>query len=196
MENEKLLQPAESLALIESMINKAKNRFSENGQLYLLWGWTVFFCSLFHFIGIKFSLLPHPEMVWMLTWAAVIYQIIFLSKQKKKEKMKTYTDEVEAYVWIAFSVVMLLTIFLMAKNNAFNTMYPMFLVLYGIPTFLSGIVLRFKPLKVGGIICWVLAVIASFVWFEYQLLFLSLAVIAAWIVPGYLLRAKYKNENA
>lgn len=196
MENEKLLQPAESLALIESMINKAKNRFSENGQLYLLWGWTVFFCSLFHFIGIKFSLLPHPEMVWMLTWAAVIYQIIFLSKQKKKEKMKTYTDEVEAYVWIAFSVVMMLTIFLMAKNNAFNTMYPMFLVLYGIPTFLSGIVLRFKPLKVGGIICWVLAVIASFVWFEYQLLFLSLAVIAAWIVPGYLLRAKYKNENA
>ncbi|MBC7589237.1 MAG: hypothetical protein H7178_12855, partial [Chitinophagaceae bacterium] len=110
MENEKLLQPAESLALIESMINKAKNRFSENGQLYLLWGWTVFFCSLFHFIGIKFSLLPHPEMVWMLTWAAVIYQIIFLSKQKKKEKMKTYTDEVEAYVWIAFSVVMMLTI--------------------------------------------------------------------------------------
>ncbi|MBC7588606.1 MAG: hypothetical protein H7178_09625 [Chitinophagaceae bacterium] len=110
--------------------------------------------------------------------------------------MKTYTDEVEAYVWIAFSVVMMLTIFLMAKNNAFNTMYPMFLVLYGIPTFLSGIVLRFKPLKVGGIICWVLAVIASFVWFEYQLLFLSLAVIAAWIVPGYLLRAKYKNENA
>lgn len=196
MENEKLLQPAESLALIESMINKAKNRFSENGQLYLLWGWTVFFCSLFHFICIKFSLLPHPEMVWMLTWAAVIYQIIFLSKQKKKEKMKTYTDEVEAYVWIAFSVVMMLTIFLMAKNNAFNTMYPMFLVLYGIPTFLSGIVLRFKPLKVGGIICWVLAVIASFVWFEYQLLFLSLAVIAAWIVPGYLLRAKYKNENA
>ena len=196
MENEKLQQPAESLALIESMINKAKNSFSENGQLYLLWGWTVFFCSLFHFIGIKFGLLPHPEMVWMLIWAALIYQIIFLSKQKKKEKIKTYTDEVEAYVWIAFSVVMMLTIFLMAKNNAFNTMYPMFLVLYGIPTFLSGIVLRFKPLKVGGIICWVLAVIASFVWFEYQLLFLSLAVIAAWIIPGYFLRAKYKNENA
>ena len=40
----------ESLAIIESMINKAKNQFSENGHLYLLWGWAVFVCSIAQFI--------------------------------------------------------------------------------------------------------------------------------------------------
>jgi hypothetical protein len=38
--------PQDSLHLIESMINKARNRFSENGHLYLLWGWVILVCSV------------------------------------------------------------------------------------------------------------------------------------------------------
>jgi hypothetical protein len=40
MQEEKF-SPQESLQLIESMIDQAKSRFSENGHLYLLWGWIV-----------------------------------------------------------------------------------------------------------------------------------------------------------
>lgn len=196
MDNDKDFNPSQSLALIESMINTAKNRFSENGHLYLLWGWTIFFCSIFHFLAAWQQWLAHPEMVWCLTWAAVIYQVVFLARQKKKEKVKNYTDEISGYVWIAFAVMMFLTIFLMGKNNVFEKMYPMFLVLYGTPTFLSGVLLRFNPLKVGGICCWCLAIIAAYTAWEYQLLLLSLAVVTAWIVPGYLLKARYKKENA
>lgn len=35
--------PKDSLQLIDQMINQAKNRFSENGFLYLLWGWLILF---------------------------------------------------------------------------------------------------------------------------------------------------------
>ena len=38
---EQEFSPQQSLNLIESMINKARNRFSENGHLYLLWGWVI-----------------------------------------------------------------------------------------------------------------------------------------------------------
>jgi hypothetical protein len=69
------------------------------------------------------------------------------------------------------------------------------LVLYGIPTFLSGVILKFKPLSTGGFICWFLAVAAMFIPYEYQLLLLALAVACAWIIPGYLLRSKFKKEN-
>jgi len=42
MENHSERSPQEALQLIESMINKAQNRFGENGTLYLLWGWVLF----------------------------------------------------------------------------------------------------------------------------------------------------------
>lgn len=194
-ENEKVMTESESLSIISSMINLAKNKFSENGHLYLLWGWTVFACSIAHFLCIKFQWIQHSEIVWSTTWIAVIYQVIFLSRRKKKEKVKTYTDEIVGFVWLSFVIMMFVTIFLMSKENAFEKMYPMFLVLYGMPTFLCGIIFRFSALKFGGIACWSLAIAAAFIRWDYQLLLLALAVLTAWIIPGYLLQQKFKKEN-
>jgi hypothetical protein len=66
--------------------------------------------------------------------------------------------------------------------------------MYGMPTFLSGIIIKFKPLIIGGIFCWLMAVISPFIDVRYQVLLAAAAVIAAWIVPGHLLRNKYKME--
>ena len=68
-----------------------------------------------------------------------------------------------------------------------------FLALYGMPTFLSGITLRFRPLIYGGIACWLLSIIACFINYEFHLLVLALAVVIAWVIPGYILRARYKK---
>jgi hypothetical protein len=74
-------------------------------------------------------------------------------------------------------------------------MYPLVLMFYGIPTFLSGIVMQFAPLKFGGIACWLLAIASTFVSPLYYLLLLALAVLAAWIIPGYLMNQKFKKEK-
>lgn len=63
------------------------------------------------------------------------------------------------------------------------------------PTFLSGFIMKFKPLTIGGICCWALAIVSPFVAYDYQLLLIGVAVVAARIVPGYLLQKKYKKEN-
>ena len=54
MENDKLTSGEESLAIIHAMINKAKHQFSDNGHLYLLWGWVVLLCSITQFLIINF----------------------------------------------------------------------------------------------------------------------------------------------
>ncbi len=195
MNNNNNLSAEESLAIIEGMINKAKNKFSDGSFLYLLWGWVIFACSLGHFLMIKFKLFKEPEMVWMLTWAAVIFQIIYLVKQQKKETVKTYTDEIINYVWMCFGFSMMVVTFVLGRSESWIILYSIVLMLYGMPTFLSGAIMKFTPLKVGGIICWVLSVISTFVSPLYVLLLLALAVVVAWIIPGYLLRAKYKSEN-
>jgi hypothetical protein len=188
----------DSLTIIQSMINKAKDQFSENGHLYLLWGWVILFCSIGHFVLLKFFQFREAPMIWMLTWLTVIYQTYYLWKQGKQRKVKTYTDEMIGWIWISFVIMMFLFGFLFTR--AFGSQYYQFLnvailALYGMPTFLSGITLRFRPLIIGGISCWVLSLVAGFIPFEYHLLLLALAVVIAWIIPGYILRARYKKTN-
>ncbi len=184
-----------SLQLIESMINRAKDNFSENGTLYLLWGIVVFICGMLQFIGIHFFEYQHTEYIWFLTWAVVIYQVIFLSKKREKEKVKTYTADILKYVWICFVVCMFLLIFILISQKAYYSINPAILVLYAVPTFLSGIILRFRPLVYGAVSCWLLAAGSIFVSGEYQLLFICAAVLLAWIIPGILLRLKFKNQH-
>lgn len=188
----------ESLALIESMINKAKNQFNENGYFYLVWGWVVFFCSLMHyFLGFQLGY-EVASRVWMLTWVVVIYQVIYMTRKKRKERVKTYTEDIISAIWIIFAISILTTLVIIRRlpeNNFFTVLNPLILVLYGVPTFLSGVILRFNALKIGAIACWVLAIIAVFVDPLQHLLFIALAMVVAWIIPGYLLRSKFKKEN-
>lgn len=185
----------ESLQLIDSMINKARNRFSENGHLYLVWGWSVFACAIACF-GIGFwHLHPRPDIAWMGLLVPWLYMMMYLIKKKKQQLVKTYTDEIMAMVWLTFSVLMVLLGFILGAKQMMFAIYPCFLALYGMPTFLSGIILRFKPLMIGAVVCWILAIAAVAVFWVYQPLLLAVAVVAAWIVPGYLLRKKYNTEK-
>lgn len=193
---EENFSPEQSIRLIDSMINKAKNQFSENGLLYLLWGWVIFICAVVHFVLLKLDLFKHPEIIWASCWLVVIFQIIYLSKKRKKEKVKTYSHEIMGYVWISFGICMFLVAFILGQHDLYGYMYPLFLVLYGVPTFLSGVIMRFTPLKIGGIMCWILSIVSVFILPEYTLLLLAAAVVIAWIIPGYLLQKKYKQQNS
>jgi hypothetical protein len=135
----------------------------------------------------------------MVTWLVVLYQFFYLFKSKKTERVKTYTDDIMGFVWLSFVVTMFLMGFIMARglaHQASQFINPVFLALYGIPTFLSGIILRFRPLITGGVCCWGLSVAATFIPYEYQLLLVSAAMLVAWIIPGYLLKAKFKKVNS
>lgn len=198
MEKETGFSHLEGLELIQSMINRAKDKFSENGHLYLLWGWVVFICSVTQFVLLNYTSFEYHYMVWMVCWLVVIYQVFYLAKRKKQTQVRTYTDDIIGYVWLAFAVSMFLLGFLFGRilgEEYYKMVSPGFLVLYGIPTFLSGIILRFKPLVIGGIACWILSVITVFVPGQFQMLSLSAAMLIAWIIPGYMLRAKYKKIN-
>ncbi len=189
----------ESLAIIESMINKAKNRFSENGFLYLLWGWVILFCSLGQYTLLFVFHSPWHWMVWLSTWLALIVQFIYIYRKRRVKRVTTYTEEILRYVWIAFVILLFIMGFIFgSKQSDSNGVISgsMLLAIYGMPTFLSGIILRFRALVIGGISCWTLSIIANFVPAQYQLLFVAAGVVIAWIIPGYLLRAKYKQENA
>jgi ABC-type proline/glycine betaine transport system permease subunit len=196
MEHEEIkMSEKESMELIASMINKAKNRVSESGTLYLLWGWLILACCLVQFAGLHFFHYEKVYFIWYATWLLVIYQFFYLSKRRKARTVKTYTNEITVFVWIVFFICMMLAIFIGIQFRHYEMIDPLLLVLYGMPTFLSGIIFKFKPLVIGGICCWVFATFSPFVPVDYQLLLLAAAVISAWIVPGYLLKENFKKEK-
>jgi len=195
MDQQNELSAQSSLVLIESMINKAQNRFSENGTLYLIWGWVVFICALGQYLMLKLNGTNFKQsgFIWLIIIPVIIYQFFFLVKKKKAERVKTYTDEIIGYVWMTFGICMGLFSYIMAVLQIWQLFYPFIFLFYGIPTFLSGAIMRFKPLMVGGITCWILALISVQIQTIEIILLLIPAVLAGWIIPGYLLRARFKS---
>ncbi len=196
-DNEPQFTPEESLHLIESMINKVKDRFNEDGHLYLFWGWLIFFSSIGEFILYNYVHYEKHYLVWSLTWVALVYQVFYLVKKHKKARVRTYTGHLIGYVWLAYVILCFLIGYLNGRimgDRYFYHIFPTVLALYGMPLFLTGVIIRFKPLVLGAFSCWLLSIAAAFLPYEYQMLCLSVAMIFGWIIPGYMLRAKYKRQ--
>jgi hypothetical protein len=192
---EKQLSEKESFELITSMINKAKGRIGETGTSYLLWGWLILVCCIVQFVSLYFFNYANSYYIWYATWIFLIFQFFYFRKQKKLITVKTYTGEINRFVWLAFFICTVLVIFISIYLKYYEIIYPLILVMYGMPTFLSGIILKFRPLIIGGVCCWVFSFFSSFVASEYQSLFIAAAVIVAWIIPGYILKQNFKKEN-
>lgn len=195
MIEEQRMSEKESIRLIASMINKAKNQVSENGFLYIIWGWVILICCVVQFLSDQFFHYPQAYYIWFSTYAVIIFQIIYLVRNKKTSIAKTYTEEINGFVWIAFAIGAVLMVFICIRFEAEQLVLPLLLVFYGLPTFLSGGILKFTPLMIGGISCWILAFVSTFIALEYQLILIATAVIAAWLIPGYLLQIKYKKAH-
>lgn len=195
MQEEKL-SPEQSLQVIDSMINRARDTFSENGHLYLLWGWVILFCSLGHFFMEQVLHYDKPWLIWMLTWVAIIYQGFYIARRNRKRRVRTYTDDIIKYVWLVFAICTFLIVFLDAQRTEnSNQVNLAFVVMYGMPTFLSGIILRFRPLLIGATACWALALLSLLVPPAYYMLLVAAAMITAWIIPGYLLQRKFHRQK-
>ena len=116
-------------------------------------------------------------------------------KKNKKHQVKTYIESYLGYLWLAMGFAMIIIMFVMVKYHNQQSM-PFFILLYAIGTFTSGGILQFKPLIIGGSICFILCILAFFVGDYYQLLLIALSVLVSYIIPGHLLKAKYCTNGS
>ena len=189
---EKSLTGEEGLAIIQRMINQAKQQYSDDSFMYLLWGWLVFIASSSHYILESIGV-ANPWMVWLLMPLGGIISAIYGRKKRRERPVKTYIDEFNEYLLTAFMVSLFIVLFFMQRLQL--NCYPMVMMVYGVWLYISGGCLKFKPIMYGGIANWILAVAAFFVDFNMQLLLLALAVLIGYIIPGYMLRNRFKNQN-
>ena len=193
METEKEMNSEESILLIQRMINTAKEDLEDSSFYYLVWGWLVFVACIIHFILINISF--HNQSIgWMVLMPlGAILTSVYGYRQGKKQRALSYIDDLMKYVLISFFVSLFMVLAFMNKLGLAT--YPMVMLIYGIWLFISGGALKFRPLIIGGIINWILAIAALFVLFEQQLIILAAAVFLGYIIPGHMLRIKYKKRK-
>ncbi len=192
MEDEKF-SPGESLKLIQSMIDKAKDTVADDSFYFLLWGWLVFAASVSQYILKVIFHSPHHYYVWLLMIVGFVLSIYYGFKGHRTRKVKTYVEELMSYLWISISFTYILFAFIFSSTG-WDNCSPFFMSLYAIGTYITGRALKFSPLVWGSVGSWILAAASTFVAPDTKILLGAVAIAISYIVPGHLLRMKYKSH--
>ena len=181
-----------SLSIIMEAIENSKSRLKEKGFFYLLWGWLVLGASLLQFGLIRFSTTEYNWIGWaVFMFSGAIISAVYGYRLGKRSNVKTFIDQAMIYLWYGFMIVLFIIMVMGSMNHlSFSMINPLIITLYGLGTFVSGGLLKFKPLIFGGIAAWVCAILAFLVHSEYQLLIMAAAIIIAYLVPGYMLKSR------
>jgi len=178
--------PNDSLALIASMITQAKGTIQRNSFYFLLWGWVVAVANVGMFILTEIGY-AHPYIIWLITIPAWIITIIRAIRKRRERKATTHFDKISGFLWMSFGVVIFTIVaFGFRINYQIN---PVILTISTLPTLVSGVILRFRPLIFGGASFWLFGIICFLVPVEYQPLVGTAAIICGYLIPGYLLKA-------
>lgn len=185
----------QSLLVIKEMIQVSKNKLKQDGILFIVWGWALFFVSLSGYIGRSFVLTFTLENILKIfeivpPLLAVTFTIYYIIKQRKK--VQTYIGNSLRYVWISLFVSMVLVNliqFNVLKSINFELQHPIIMVLMAFAVTVTGGILRYRLIIIGGVIFGILALTASYLKLQEQLLVESVAWIISFIVPGHILYA-------
>lgn len=186
--DEKLMTGEESLKIITDMINKTKVNIRQSSFHLLLWGWLIFFCSLSEYLLFKFTDYATPWYIWFFVIPGVFVSMIYGFVKGKKEKVYTYATILYVWTWMGFLVASIIMFIIVWGHWEFIS--PLILTLAAIPTFISGFIIKFRPLIYGAITFWILALVAHFGGPDIAPLAVPVAMLTGYLIPGYILRKR------
>ncbi len=190
---DKEMSPEASLDLIQTMIGKARKRYTDNSFFFLLWGWIVLTASSAHFYFVTYTDFEHPYIGWSLTIVGGVISGIVGARKGKNSVVRNYTDKMYGWLWFSLGMAMFTIIF---NGEMVNwQIVPLIMLLAGVGTVVSGAMMGFVPLQLGGAAFWALAIISFRQPENYQMLLMGLGVAVGYLLPGYMMRYKLKSHG-
>lgn len=190
------LTPEESFAIINKAISNFKMNYKENGKSFLLWGWMLTLASFSHFVILK--ILHSKEAfeleglfslgIWVVFGlVAFIIQLFMDRKMNREKKVYSYLDIYLKKIGYITAVSFSVAIFICIKQGILPP--PIMLLVGGIITSIAGVLLKFKPLIIGGMAFFLFSIASTFVSNEYITLIAGAAIICGYLIPGYFLKS-------
>lgn len=191
---EKEITAGEGFEIIQSMINVTRNKLADDGFYFIFWGWLVTISALTHYAGIYLKI-TNIDLIWAFSLpAGGLVSVIYSRMEHKEKKVRTHIDSYLGHLWTAILIAIFLVLIFMGMNGYRNT-YFFLMVLYGIGSLVTGGLLNFRPLIVGSVFSFAFAALSVFVRDIDLFLCISGSLVCSHIVPGYILRSRYRSQN-
>jgi len=192
METDKF-SPEKSLKLITEVITQARNKFEENGFIYMFWGILIAIASIGQFILLKNEYYEINWYPYLLMPIGAIYSAVYYSKKEGK-RTRNLLSRIIYTLWIVLSINMMILGFLFA-NNLKGSLIPVILILLSIGTIVSGTSIKSRLLLYSGFIIGLSAFICFYIDWIYHPLLMGIVAIIAVLIPGVLLMVQHKKKE-
>ena len=191
--------PEESFNIINKAISNFKMNYKESAKNFLLWGWILSLASFSNFIILKilhnkeaYELMGLYSLGNWVVFGIIGFVILFFMDRKinKDKKVYSHLDSYIKKLWTVAAASFFIAIILCIKLEIAPP--PIMLLIAGIATTTSGLLIKFRPMIIGGMSFFIFSIATTFVSNEYIALIVGVAIICGYLIPGYLL--KYAKE--
>ena len=189
-------QELDIIAHIRSEVTGRKVPTGEN--LFLAWGYPTAFFLLLEFAALMLWHENWCEWLWAgIPLVGAPLMMYFLKKDYERTGRRTPEQSVILQMWICVGFVSCIGGATMGFAGVFEMVYCTFQgLLIGIGCFMTGLILRYQPKIVCGLVAIVLSFLSLFfqgeLW-HWQLLVAAIVTIVSLIIPGHLFHQYVKN---
>jgi len=194
--NQESFDENQSLQVIREMIKISQKKLRSDGILLIVWGYAASLPALIKYLT-EILFLPNRVM-FLLKFADPILPILALAFTiyyilRERKKVTTYIGASLRFVWISLIGCMVLTnliLYNVTHEVNFTLQHPLFMVLTAFAILVTGVILRYKPIILGGIVFGMLAYLASFLMLHDQLFLDGIGWFLALAIPGHIMYFK------
>lgn len=190
---DKVLNEKESLELISRMIKNTQNNVKKGeGRPFLIWGYTTVILTL----AVWYMVSTTMNYYWYGLWFLLPVVGLSLTYQFCRDHtpgVRTYIDRIVNYVWMVCGGVGFTVSAVSMFDPRLSVLYIVVLLM-GIGTTLTGLITRYKPLVVAGILSLLLSFLCLFIKGNDQLLIFAAVFVVMMVIPGHILN-HYSNKQ-
>lgn len=195
--NKQNFNPDEQLKVIQEMIEKTKKETADNGWPLIMWGWLIIVACITSYIIYwtdQYHLSYLPWAVFMGLGGIINFTVEFRGRNRKR--VRTYAERAIGWLWAICGSAMFFIGFAAVPAGilkGWESITAMECLIAGIGTAVTAKIIDWDLMFYLALL-WFVAVIAMiFISPYYHLLIMAITIIPAYLVPGYILRSKYKK---
>ena len=186
----------EQIEVISKVINSTKENLKPLSVNFIFWGSLIVVMSLIHYSIPQF--IQYTEYSSLLFWTilpmlGMLFTIVYSIKIRKVLGYETYLNRVIKIIWGIFNLSWLVMV-VTSLLNGINNPVPEILFLLSTTLITTGIIIKFKPIVIGGIL---LMLFTVYINFNPNINFLIVNIIGVslgMLVPGISLYFSKVNE--
>ena len=186
----------EQIEIISKVINSTKENLKPLSVNFIFWGSLIVVMSLIHYSIPRF--IQYTEYSSLLFWTilpmlGMLFTIVYNIKIRKVLGYETYLNRVIKIIWGIFNLSWLVMV-VTSLLNGINNPVPEILFLLSTTLITTGIIIKFKPIVIGGIL---LMLFTVYINFNPNINFLIVNIIGVslgMLVPGISLYFSKVNE--